>query len=281
MNTFSSKTLLSVFNILAVSITYYAPVDALKILAIENVSGKSHWNFMSAVLRSLTDVGHNVTVFTPFPDGDRVNYTEVDVSKDLPMKVAMDAEEIFMTFSKNRVMIPFIINMARYYCDIIYEQRDMKEILNGGKSNYDIIITEIIASECASYIATKLNLPFIYVIPSPMVTYIEHSVFGDVPNPATVSHLMADHAVPKTFAQRFLNVVLLGYSVFTMKYKDITLKTFDSKPYDMVEPLKPSVVFMNTHYITEAPRPMPTNVVQIGGIHLQTSRDIPNVSKMS
>lgn len=71
MNTLFRTLMLSVFCIITVSMTY-ASNDTLQILAIENVAGKSHWNFMSAVLRSLTDVGHNVTVFTPFPDGNTI-----------------------------------------------------------------------------------------------------------------------------------------------------------------------------------------------------------------
>lgn len=45
---------------------------------------------MSLVLRSLTDAGHTVTVFTTFPDCDRANYTEVDTSHDFPMKLELD-----------------------------------------------------------------------------------------------------------------------------------------------------------------------------------------------
>ncbi|XP_015369558.1 PREDICTED: uncharacterized protein LOC107165717 [Diuraphis noxia] len=269
-------TMNTLFCILTVSMTY-ASIDALQILAIENVAGKSHWNFMSAVLRSLTDVGHNVSVFTPFPDGNRANYTEIYL--DLPSKVAMDVEVAFSTFKNPSVMLSILINMTRNFCNIAYEQRDMREILYGGKSiNYDIIITEVLASECASYIGSKLGLPVIYIIPSPMITSMEYSVFGDVSNPATVSHLMAHHAIPKTFAQRFLNFVLFGFSLLMLKYKEMELKIIDSQPYDLVEPLKPSLVFMNTHYITDAPRPMPASVIQIGGIHLKTPRSIPNVS---
>lgn len=277
MSTLLCTIMLSVFCILTVSMTY-ASIDALQILAIESIAGKSHWNFMSAVLRSLTDIGHNVTVFTPFPDGNRDNYTEVFL--DLPSKVEMDAEYTLNTFGKSTVMIPLLMNMTRSFCKIAYEQREMLEIVDSGKSaNYDIIFTEIAASECASHIASKLDLPLIYVIPSPMITYIEHTVFGDVSNPATVSHLFAHHAVPRTFAQRFVNVILLGFSLLMLKYKEMELKKIDSQPYDLVEPIKPSLVFMNTHYITEAPRPFPASFIQIGGIHLSEPKGIPNVSK--
>jgi glucuronosyltransferase len=270
---------LLVFYIFTSLITY-AHVDALEILAIENIAGKSHWNFMSAVLRSLSDNGHNVTVFTPFIDGNRVNYTEVYV--ELPSIMLLDAVETLNTFGKPMVMVPLLMNMTRYYCNIIYGHRDMREILNSGKSNYDIVITEIASSECSGYVASKLDLPLIYVIPSPMVTYIERSLLGDVSNPATVSHLMAYHMVPRTFVQRLSNVVLWGFSLFVLIYKEMELKKIDEQTFDLVEPKKPSLVFMNSYYITDAPRPLPPSVIQIGGIHLNTpAKSIPNVSKLN
>jgi glucuronosyltransferase len=93
---------LLVFYILTGLITY-GSVDALEILAIETASGKSHWNFMSAILRSLSENGHNVTAFTPFSDGNRVNYTEVYV--EIPTIVGMNAVESLNVFGEPTAMI--------------------------------------------------------------------------------------------------------------------------------------------------------------------------------
>ncbi|XP_025198643.1 UDP-glucuronosyltransferase 2B2-like isoform X1 [Melanaphis sacchari] len=273
MNSFLCTAKLSVFYILTVSMTYTS-VDALEILAIENICGKSHWNFVSAVLRTLSDNGHNVTVFTPFLDGNLFNYTEVYV--DLPTKVSLDAVETLNTFGKTTIMVPFLMDLSRNSCSIIYEQKYMREILSSNKSKYDVIIAEITSSECSSYVASKLNLPLIYVIPSPMITYIEHIVFGDVSNPVTVPNLLAHRVVARTFAQRFSNVVLWGFSFLASILKEMELKKIDVQPFDLIKPTKPSLVFMNTHYITDASRPMPVNAIPIGGIHLKPPKSIPN-----
>lgn len=261
----------------------FVAADALRILAIENIPGKSHWNFMSAVLRALTDAGHDVTAFTPFPDGDRDRYTEVDISSHLPMKMGKKAMESITTFGDLQFILPLIVNMTRDFCRIIYNTPRMRDILqrrsNDRPANrFDVVITEITTSECASYVAATLGVPMIYVIPSPMITHMERTIFGHSVNPATVSHLMARHAVPSTFARRFANVVLFVYSAFVVARKDEELRSTDPQPYDLVKPLKPSVVFTNTHYITEAARPMPPSVVEVGGIHLQTPKSIPAVS---
>ncbi|KAF0755321.1 UDP-glucuronosyltransferase 2B17-like, partial [Aphis craccivora] len=261
-------------DVVSVVLITYASVDALQILAIEHIAAKSHWNFMSAVLQSLSENGHNVTVYTPFPVGNQSNYTEI--SLELPSQIGMDAVDLLNMFEKPTDMIPLIINMTRDFCNIAYEQNEIQELLNSDKSNYDIFITEVLSSECSSYVATKLNLPLIYVIPSPMITYMERSVIGEVSNPATVSHLMSHHAVPRTFYQRLSNVIILSFSLFALLYKEMELKQIDTQPYDLVKPVKPSLVFINTHYITDAPRPLPANLIQVGGIHLKAPNSIPD-----
>lgn len=269
------------FVLVAVSWTCISLTETMNVLAIETITGKSHWNFMSALLRALTDNGHRVTAFTPYPDGERINYTEIDIADEISA-VDRDIDSpsyVLENFRRSAVMIPLVMNMTRYVCDVIYANAKMKEVLaNGpGRGLYDLIITERVASECVTYAAAMLNVPVVFSAPSPMKTTIEHSVTGDVPNPATVSHVMAYHSVPRTFVQRFTNTLFFAYSVFLNERKEREMKTTDSRHYDLVAPVKPSIVFLNTHDITEAPRPLPANVVQVGGIHLRPPNDIPEV----
>jgi len=270
------------FIIAAITVSWSGtPIAAMNILAIEPLTGKSHWNFMSALLRALTDSGHRVTAFTPLPDEERINYTEIDISKEMSaMDVGIDSHFVLENFRKSSVMIPLVMNWTRCICDIINEHPKMKDILNSEKSDYDLIIVERAASECVTYVAAKLNVPIIFSSPSPLKTTIEYSLIGNGPNPATVSHVMAYHSVPRTFFQRFTNSLFFVYSTFLSTRKEFEIKTNNPGEYDLIEPIKPSIVFLNTYYITEAPRPFPPNVIQVGGIHLQPPEDdiIPAVS---
>ncbi|XP_001948259.2 UDP-glucuronosyltransferase 2B15 [Acyrthosiphon pisum] len=261
--------------IVAITVSWSGtPIAAMNILAIEPLTGKSHWNFMSALLRALTDSGHRVTAFTPLPGGERINYTEIDISKEISaMDVGIDSHFVLENFRKSSVMIPLVMNWTRCICDIINEHPKMKDILNSEKSGYDLIIVERAASECVTYVATKLNVPIIFSSPSPLKTTIEYSLIGNGPNPATVSHVMAYHSVPRTFFQRFTNSLFFVYSTFLSTRKESEMKTNNPGEYDLMEQVKPSIVFLNTYYVTEAPRPFPPNVIQVGGIHLQPPED--------
>ncbi|CAI6352176.1 unnamed protein product [Macrosiphum euphorbiae] len=253
------------------------PVESANILAIETIAGKSHWNFFSSVLRSLTDKGHNVTVFTPITEGNRENYTEIDTSGDLPKKRGIGLTDMMKVFGDPIKTLWFGPGIARSYCDIIHGNERLKDILEGFvHTDFDVILIEPVWLDCMSYVAMKLSLPMIYVVPQSMVTFLEYSYLGHVPNPASVSNFMADHGVPKTFVQRFSNTALLSYSLLTFSCFEFLLKYREPKPYDVSRPVQPSVMFVNSHYITEASRSLFSNFVSVGGIHLNAVQNIPN-----
>lgn len=272
---------LTVFSILFLFFTdsrILRPTQCANILAVETVAGRSHWNFVSSVLRVLTDNGHNVTVFTPILDGNRENYTEIDTSKDIPKRVGLNFEDMMETFSDPvKVMItgPAII---RSYCNIIYENEQLNEFLQGNvQTEFDVILIEPIWLDCMSYIAVKLNLPMIYLVPQPMITFLERPFLGHVPNPASVSHLMVPFAIPKTFVQRLANTAMLVFSTLMFSCRHTVFTYTDPKPYDTAISVKPSASFINAHYITDVSRPVLSNVIHVGGMHLKAPKKIPNV----
>lgn len=256
-----------------------SPVESARILAVETVAGRSHWNFMSSILRVLSENGHHVTVFTPFPDGPRANYTEVDTSKAYRIFLEMNVIDTLKEWAHPTAMVEHARRDGRGYCDIIYGNEQLKKLMETHERiNFDVIVIESIGRECIQYLATKLKLPMIFSIPSPMPTFAERTFFGHYPNPATISHLYSGHSVPKTFTQRLTNTALLAYSVVVMGVNDWIKKYTESKPYDVASLDKPSLIFVNSHYISEASRPYPPHVIQVGGLHLKPAKKLPAVS---
>lgn len=255
---------------------YYQPVEGEHILALSPISGQSHWNFMRGILRALTDHGHRVTVFTSKPDGNRENYTEIDLSKEIESLVRLNISDVQNRLVEHTALINFVHSYSRSTCKSLYENNEIKEILRAKKSNYDVVLIEFMASECVSYLSAKLNLPLIYVTPPPLISYMEYSILGHYSNPAFVSHVLADHGVPRTLYKRFINTMLLVYTSCLLRYK--SLFEINPQPFDLVKPIKPSIVFSNAHYITDSPRPLPPSVIAVGGIHLTQPKAIPEVS---
>lgn len=270
------KLLMVIFYFGTIAQDHLRPVDGARVLVLAPYGAKSHWNFMRGILRALTDHGHHVTAFTPFPDGDRENYTEIDLSKDVKIMVELGIGMVETTYKKYADMIRFIYSSSRNTCKTLYGHQAVKNVMSS--SNYDVLFVEIRMSECFSYLAAQLNVPLVYVTPPPLISYIERSILGHYPNPAVVSHTVAEYAVPKTFVQRIENAFLLAYTSVLFRYQFWSTNLADPQPFDLIEPVKPSLLFSNAHYITDAARPLPPNVVQVGGIHLGPPKPIPDVS---
>lgn len=253
----------------------------LRILSIQSVAAKSHWNFMKGVLLALADRGHKVTVYTPIVEcmattGD--NYVRVvDTSSKYNKNVTaigMDTVRI-VSFTRLSGMLSYIVNADRFACDLI--DRLLAEVVNGedNENAFDLFITEQIGTECTSYTASRLGIPLIYTQPSSLQPWIETAAFGHYANPAYVPHLMSTYVNLDSFYQRLHNTGLYLYTVFLNYW----YTTMEFSLYDRVPPVKPSLVFVNTHYITEFTQPpVPVNRVDVGGIHLIPPKPLPNVS---
>lgn len=279
-NNYSHSSFIVLMLFFTISNRWILPVENAKILAVETIGCKSHWNFMSAVLRSLTNAGHSVTVFTPLTDGDRKNYTEVDLSKNFPILMAKDMKETLDVYANPFTYINMKTGLNKRYCDSVYGNQQFKEIIGNYKADFDVIIMEPLSVDCMSYLASTLNLPIIYVIPSPMITYAERMFTGHLSNPAAVSNLLSQQAVPKTYIQRTVNTALLVYSMLITTYDEWVLRITNPRLYDLSPKVHPSIIFQNSHYITESSRPVVPSLVDIGGIHLKPSKSIPQVSKI-
>lgn len=262
------------------SILQWTPAGAANILAVQTVPGKSHWNVMRAVLRALSDRGHNLTVFTPFAEGNRDGYTEVDVSEQMVPILSVNATFLIEKYGLIRKLMPSIINYTRTSCDIIYGHPRMAEILEkSATGQFDLVVTEPMGSDCVAYVATVLDVPMVYVIPFTAITYLERSLTGHMSNPAVAGHAMSHQGTLKTFAERFANVALTLYCSTLKWYAELQEWQANPQPYDAVDLVAPSMSFINSHFTIEPPRPLTPDVVQIAGIHLTPPKPIPKVMR--
>lgn len=120
----------------------------------------------------------------------------------------------------------------------------------------------------------------VYFVPAPLLNWIETGALGHIANPAYVSHLFSTYRVPDTFYRRLHNVGMHLYTYCLNSNYMATAKASENRPYDHVQPVVPSIVFVNTHYITEPSRPVPTNRVNVGGLHLKNPQPLPSVSSL-
>eukprot|EP00102_Acyrthosiphon_pisum_P004592 XP_001948351.3 PREDICTED: UDP-glucuronosyltransferase 2A3-like isoform X2 [Acyrthosiphon pisum] len=250
-----------------------------RILAVEPQGSKSHWQYMKSIL-DLLATRHQVTVITPLPTGDRENYTEIDASQVFPVYPVSDAVDMIDRFGSVVNLLPPVPERSheRDICDAFFDFAPIRDLLDrGADGRYDVVLLEPFYSPCLSYLAHRLRVPEIYAIPSSMNTPLEMLIFGTEPNPAYVPNLLYNGAVMDGFTQRLANVALFAYVKIVPWLTNVRMMYREPKRYDAAGVRHhPSLVFINTHFITESPRPFPVNMIQIGGIHLQPPGVLPD-----
>lgn len=261
-----------------------ATARGARILAIEPQGSKSHWQYMRSILDVLS-TRHLVTVITPLPTGARrANYTEIDASAVFPVFPETDVVDLIERFGSAVKMLPLMPDRSheRDICDAFYALPLVRQLLfDGGGDRYDLLLTEPFYSPCLSYVAHRLRVPEIYAIPSAVIAPMEAVMFGVEPNPSYVPNLLYNGGIGSMdgFAQRLVNAALFAYVKFVPWLTDARMAYREPRPYDAPGLRhRPSAVFVNTHFITEPPRPFPVNMVQIGGVHLRPPESLPRVS---
>ncbi|XP_022168401.1 UDP-glucuronosyltransferase 2C1-like isoform X1 [Myzus persicae] len=256
-------------------------ISGARILAVEPYGSKSHWQYMRSILDVLT-THHQVTVITPLPIGDRENYTEIDASSVLPIYLEMNTIDLIEQFGSVIDLLPPMPERSheRDICDALYDFGPVADLLRADNDDkdghYDLVLVEPFHSSCLSYLAYRLHVPEVYAIPFAISSPTEIMFFGTESNPSYVPNLMFNGGVPKTFEQRLTNLALFVYVKFVTWLTDTRMIYRDPKRYDIPDVRhKPSMVFINTHTITEPPRPFPVNMIQIGGIHLKPPEILP------
>jgi len=260
---------------------------AVNVLAIEPLPARSHWYFMRAVLRALATGGggHNVTVYTPFaspsvaagvcgtggpPAG--CGYTELPLRLDVPPKMSLDVRTAVADFGDERRFMGVAVDKCRTACDRIDRMVAAGHFAAG---RYDLVVVELVSSECASRVTAALgnHPPLVYVFPSPMASWMEAKTLGTRPSPSYAARLFARYAVPGTFTTRLENAY--GWTVTE------TLQWFYDGGGDDIRNRKPAVMFVNSDWTVERSVPAPENMIHVGGIHLQPpSVSIPSVSPL-
>lgn len=274
----STTVKVAISFVLIGSVSHILTLECARILAIETVAAKSTWNFMSSVLGALTDHGHAVTVFTPFPEGNRANYTEVDVSDVYPMRLAMGFGYMTSTFNDQWTTLSFLMSMVKGNCDGLHRDSRLKDLLAAGlRGHFDAILVDHNMLDCASRVAVDSGLPLIFAVSSSTYFLRERATLGHFSNPVTVSTVMSDHAVPRTFSQRLRNAVSVIYGSVIVAILDLSLRTTEPEFYDQHGPVSPSLVLINNHFVSEPASPTPANVISVGGIHLKPAKAIPAV----
>lgn len=257
--------------------------EKLRILAVFHHPGKSHFEVFKPLLEALALRGHDMTVLSYFPKNEKnqiANYKDIDLSGP-SWKEVVDLSKIdYSMFSAFKDAI-LVNQWALHHCQIALKVPAVQQLIQSD-SKFDLIITELFNSDCFLGFVHKFKAPFIALTSHEIVPWANDR-FGNPDNPSYIPTSFMSYEPKMSFFQRTINTVFLwfakiNYNYFCQMNTDKMVKEAFGRDATYLSEIAKgtSAMLINTHYSLFGARPHAPNIVEIGGIHIEDVKPLPD-----
>ncbi|XP_073825515.1 UDP-glucosyltransferase 2-like [Musca autumnalis] len=249
-------------------------VHGAKILAIFPFPGPSQYLVVQPYLKTLASRGHEVTVINAFPQKKPLkNYRDIEVPEVL--KYVGDVLS-YVDIGMNK--IEEILAGSWYYSSIAKDVMDnvnVQQLLKSPEEHFDLVIVEVLQTDIFYGFAEHFKAPIIGFSSYGTDPYIDALV--DNISPMAYSPLFSGNSMEHMdFWQRlenmWHNLLMLCHRVFVHNpiHDRLYWEYFPNATRSLEEMRQNiSLILLNQHYSLSFPRPYVTNMIEVGGFHLQ------------
>ncbi|XP_066998493.2 UDP-glycosyltransferase UGT5 [Anabrus simplex] len=254
--------------------------DAARILGLFHYNGRSHFVMFEALLKGLAAKGHDVTVVSHFPQKKKLpNYTDLSLEGSLPRLVNNFTVDTVRSFGHLKLM-DFMWNTNLDYCKIVLDHPVMQNMMKT-KEKFDVIITEIYAIDCSYGFSYKFNIPIIGMISSVSTPWANAAV-GNPDNPSYIPNYFLSYRPQMSFTDRLTNMLFHAFTSGTeyilgnLRTDKLLREYFGPDMPALLElTRRTSLVFVNSHFSINQPRPAVPAFVEVGGLHIPQPKKLP------
>lgn len=258
-------------------------LEAARILGLFQLNIKSHFIMFEALLKGLAARGHDVVVLSHFPQKNPItNYTDINIEGSLP--------RILNTFTLDYAinqrwvnLLYFIWNLNVKFCEKVYEHPKIQRLIKSDEK-FDLVITESFGVDCLTVLAHKFQAPHISMTSSAPMPWSDDD-FGNPDHPAYIPIFFLPHTDRMNFQQRLLNTLIwIGLKLGRYYFAEIPMQKLAQKHLGHDIPSlrdiarNTSLLFANTHFSLNVPRPLVPGVVEVGGLHIGVPKKLPKVN---
>lgn len=182
----------------------------------------------------------------------------------------------------NKSLFHKYVNAKKIFMKFVIKALETKEIqeLKQSKEKYDLVIQFILASEPMLGIAHHFNATVVGFSPIGSTNILDFHT-GNISPFSFVPNLMLPYTSEMTFFQRLINAILstimnLIYAVdIYPSQNELLHKHFPDAPdlNKLIENV--NLYLVNTHYSLEGIKPYLSNMIHIGGFHMQEKQILP------
>jgi glucuronosyltransferase len=175
------------------------------------------------------------------------------------------------------------------FCLQVLQHPQVQTLIHSKDHHFDAIIVEAFVNECVLGFAHKFKAAIIQICPFGGAHWM-----GDwVGNPNPYSYIpdaFLDYSHHMSLWERLVNTVnglyfRIGQEFYNIPRQESIMRQFFNVT-DSVPPLlelvrNTSLLLVNSHFSLSYPRPLVPNMVEVGGMHVQPPRKLPQVSQFT
>ncbi|XP_045762868.1 UDP-glucosyltransferase 2-like isoform X2 [Maniola jurtina] len=269
---------------------FIATSEPARILAALPIPMPSHQMVFRVLMQELVKRGHHVTVITAlpsYPDGQApVNYTEINVQQVIEvLRTNLLTEQLKISDD----LVSQFASTFRTCVDIndkLFGMEIIQNFIRNTESTYfDLIFVED---------SLKSSLIFSHIFKAPVIhlssfggTFETFEAVGAPTHPflypLAIRQRYSDLSVWEKLVELYVEYRLQKvYHEHEMMDNDIFKKYFGINA-PTIDNLKKNIdmIFLNIHPIWDSNRPVPPNVIYLGGLHQKAQQELPKELKSS
>ncbi|XP_046684815.1 UDP-glycosyltransferase UGT5-like isoform X2 [Homalodisca vitripennis] len=257
-----------------------------RILAMVPYPGKSHYVFVSAILKALHRGGHHIVEYSPFPPSKPLaNYTHVEVHTEFEKKSQNWTFDQFAQILKKSDSMwpnPFefmdVWHNMKAICEETFQHESVKKLINSNE-HFDLVIIESsFGQESLLVFGNRFGAPTVTMQGFSGIPALNTDA-GNALSIATIPEMTLVATDNMTFVQRLLNLLsitcfLLLYYNYQLPIQDKILQEYYIQDAPSIGELvgNVSLYLINSHPAVEYPRPYTPNIIPIAGITISPDR---------
>ncbi|KAH8357217.1 hypothetical protein KR084_010041, partial [Drosophila pseudotakahashii] len=268
--------------------------DGARILAPFFLPVKSHLMMSNAIVRELVNRGHEVTYITPLSlakENLGTNYKEIllphyDTWADISALMKTNSAVDMIDFSKlTHMRLGQHIGIKS--TDLALAHPPVQELIHAKdkRGKFDLLLAEQFYNEGALMLGHLYQIPVITVATFAYANYFSQ-IFGYINPLSYVPNVYLSCTDRMTLWERLENVVIstaedvLREVSYYPAQDAIIRKHFGSQLLPQVPTVKQlerniSAILLNSYMPLTSPRPMTSNMISVGGLHIQPPKPLP------
>ncbi|PNF23012.1 UDP-glucuronosyltransferase 2B33 [Cryptotermes secundus] len=280
---------MSVSRVLFVGVLVIIGVEGVKgarILGLFPLPSFSHFAVPSALLKELANRGHQVTVYSPFPEKSPIsNYTNIDTGarRDDFLRHTNVSNSFDLAKHSYMGILKVMWTFGDGFSNSFLQQKEVQKLLHSNDQQFDLIIMELFVTDALLGFVHKFRAPVVQVVSFGGSAWMRDLVgspspYSYVPDP------LQEFSDRMSLWQRILNTLGITYQKLSLcihhrpKQQAIMEKYFrDYAPLPSISELasSTSLILVNGHFSIGYPHPLMPNIVPVGGMHLKPAKKLP------